>query len=203
MPLATHITTIRSWLNEGDDVYDDPLVTSWTRMAEELLDEELRCKHMIQIDTGNIVSNRVLLPTDWLELDFVRNLATGKPLRYRSRDEFYDDKEDDPNHSAGYYSLSGNYMLVGGQNADGVDVEITYYQTIPRLETTDNWLMTYYSRLYTLATLSVGAAYSFEDDRAPLWESGKSDMVDLINNRHKEIVGRGSKINMPRKKGFG
>lgn len=200
--IGDHCETIRSWLNFGSDTYNDALVTSWTRMAEEILSETLRCKHMVAISDGVVEAQRVLLPSDWLELDFVR-VVGGTPLRFRSRDEFYADPDTLNNKNVGHYTLTGNYLIVGNDVTDGVNVELAYYQTIPALAATPNWLMNHYSRLYISATLSVAAAYSIEDERAMMWQSATKDFIDTINMRDTEAKTSGSLLVMPRRRGFG
>lgn len=174
-------------------------------MAEELLSLSLRCKHMIQIDTGLVTQTRVLLPLDWLELDFVR-LIDGKPLKFRARDTFYNNVLNDPNYNAGYYTLTGNYMIVGGpiDAIEGKNVEISYFQTIPPLGDEINWLMKYYSRLYVSATMSAAKAYNEgEEQQAVMWQTATQGMVDGINTEFLKSKSSGSKINLPRRKGFG
>ena len=198
--IADHCDTIRSWLNF--DSYDNALITSWTRMAEELLSSVLRCKHMIAIDEAYVNSQRVRLPLDWLEIDFARVVGSG-PILFRTRDDFYNNRFSDPNYNEGYYTITGNYLVLGGNVADGKTVEISYYESIPPLGDTPNWLMKYYSRLYVSATLSVAAAYSLEDDRAVTWQAAMQTFVDTINEEHLKSKASGSKIVMPKRKGFG
>lgn len=197
--IEDHCETIRKWLNFD---YDDAVIISWTRMAEELLSTTLRCKHMIAIDTANIIQQRVRLPLDWQSLDFVR-LIDGKPILFRSRDDFYNNRFNDPNYNEGYYTITGNYLIVGGHVEDGKPVEISYYEAIPPLGEDPNWLMRYYSRLYITATLSAGAAYTFEDERAVTWQAAMQTFVDMINEEHAKSKASGSKVVMPKRKGFG
>lgn len=199
--IGDHCTTIRDWLNF--DAYSDALITSWTRMAEEALSAALRCKHMIAVDTAEITQSRVLLPADWLELDFVR-VIDGKPLHFRARDEFYNNAENDPNYNSRHYTITGNYLMVGGDLADGRNIEISYYEAIPPLGDTPNWLMTYYSRLYVSATMAVAKAFAVgEEESAVMWQTATKTFVDDINARDKAAASSGSKLVMPRKKGFG
>jgi hypothetical protein len=174
-------------------------------MGEELLSETLRCKHMIQIDTGLVTQTRVLLPLDWLDLDFVR-IVDGKPLRFRSRDEFYDNVQADPNYNVGRYTITGNFLIVGGpiDAIEGKNVELSYYQTIPPLGDQINWLMKYYSRLYVSATMSVASAYTEGgEQQAMMWQKAVDEFVNAINDTHQKSKSSGSKLNLPRRKGFG
>lgn len=202
--ISDHCDTIRAWLNFGDTEYTDTLITSFTRMAEERLSEDLRCKHMIAIDTALVEQSRIQLPLDWQELDFVRFLDGG-PLKFRSRTEFYTNPANDPNRNYGYYTITGNYLIVGGDIGDGINIEISYYESIPPLDADPNWLMTYYSRIYTSATISVARMYSEgEEEKAMVWDAATQDFVNRVNERHMESRISGSQLNMPRKsKGFG
>lgn len=196
--IQDHCNTIREWLNFE---YSDELITSWTRMAEEDLSERLRCKHMVALDVATITQNRVLLPTDWLELDFVA-FEDGGPLIFVPRHDFY--SQGRPN-CPGRYTITGNYLIVGGDvTGPGQRIELSYYESIPPLGDDPNWLMRYYSRLYVVATLAAASAYSIEDERAVTWQAAVQDMVDTINAGHQKSKTSGSLMIQPRrKKGFG
>lgn len=191
MILSEVITTIRDWVNLGDEVYPDSVVTSWVRMAEEYLSEKLRCKHMVQFDEALLVSDRVALPSDWLQLELVR-FPDGKPLIYSPRGEFYDSDLDNENR----YTIVGNFIMVNPINAvDGSKIEIAYYQAIPPLtEDGPTWLFDYYPRLGIVTVLLQAGLYAIEDARTPMWESQITDMVQTINDRHVESRTRGSKL---------
>lgn len=199
--IGDHCNNIRSWLNFS---YDDPTVTSWTRMFEETVNVNVRCKHMIAIDTGTIVNERVLLPSDWLELDFVR-IVGSKPLRFRGRDEFYTNDNNDPNYNSFRYSISGNYLLVGNtQNGlNSENVEITYFQEIPPLSVNSNWLMNHYPGLYVFGTMVAALAYGVEDERAAGWAQKVSDYFGSINNEWLASKSSGSRLTLKRRQGFG
>lgn len=210
--IGDYCNVIRGWLNLGASIYPDVVVTSWVRMAEEELNEALRCKHMIQIDDGVLVTGRVLLPSDWLELDLVR-LNDGNAMRYEPRDEFYDQslspqpvKFDSSGRqiTTGRYTIIGNYLVISNPDAvNGSNVEIAYYQTIPPLGDTPNWVTTYYSQLYTIATLHVAAMYAIEDERGPMWTTQMDKLVKEINERHMTAKASGSRLVARRMKGFG
>lgn len=191
--------TIRGWLNLGPDVYPNAVVTSWVRMAEEWMSENLRVKHMVQIDWQDVIEGRVLLPSDWQELDTVR-FRGSEPLIYSPRDEFYSSKYGNGNR----YTIVGNYILLG--TADpiaGTEVEISYYQSIPPLEDIPNWVMKYASRLYTLCTLWHASMYAIEDERGEKWKNDTFTFTNDINGKHKESKSSGSILISRKKKGFG
>jgi hypothetical protein len=167
-------------------------------MAEEYLSENLRVKHMLQIDSSPLTSDRTLLPADLQELDSVR-LTGGKPLVYKPRDYFY--AKDYPNTER--YTIIGNYLVLDGVNTtDGTPVEISYYQSIPPLGDDPNWLLQFYSRLYVLCTLWHASMYSIEDDRGDSWGAATKDFVSDMNTRHQVGKAAGSVL-VSRRRSFG
>lgn len=197
--ISDFCSTIRGWLNFE---YGDELITSWVRMAEEQISTTLRCKHMIAIDTANVIEGRVRLPDDWLALDFVR-VVGGKPLHFRTRDDFYNVPPNQPGYNDGYYTITGNYLITLASSTDALSVELSYYESIPPLGNDQNWLMKYYSRLYVSSTLAVAAMYSLDEDRAVTWQTAAQNYIDQINEEHQKSKASGSRVTMPRKKGFG
>jgi hypothetical protein len=193
--------TIRAWLGLGSDVYPDEVVTSWVRMSESFLSGVLRVKEMVQIDTGVIVDERYLLPADWREMIFVR-VIDGWALRYLPKDNFYN--PDFAKDQASCYTMSGNYLMVGGNTPEGTTVEITYYQDVPPLAEDPNWLLMRYPTLFTLHVLSIASMYSIEDDRATNWGSQVVSMIGAANNEHQLTKASGSLLTRRHlKRGFG
>lgn len=192
--IGDHCNTIRAWLNFD---YADSLITSWTRMAEEYVSSILRVKHMIAIDQATLTQSRVFLPLDWLDLDFVR-VVGGRPLRFMERDTFY------RGDNCGHYTITGNYLVVGDDVQDGLNVEISYYEHVPPLGDDPNWLQQYYSRVYVAATLSAACAYSIEDDRALMWQASVDDLAAKLNEGHATSRSSGSRLVSVRgKRSFG
>ena len=191
MLLPEIIQTTRDWLNLGDDVYPDSMVTSMVRFAEEYLSETVRCKHMVQLDYSLLNVDRVLLPSDWLELELVHFPGVA-PLVYSPRDEFYDPRLDNRDR----YTILGNYIVVNPvDKTNGTNVEISYFQSIPPVSNdTGTWLFDHYPRLGILTTLLQAGMYSIEDERTPMWTEQVNNFIDTINMRHRESKSRGSKL---------
>lgn len=184
--------TIRSWTNfEG---YSDELITSWVRMAEESLSEDLRCKHMITAASVPVVSGVFTIPSDWQEMDLLLS-ASGYPLVFKPRDEYFNSTS-----KSGIYTIVGNLGYTG--EPDG-NITIHYYASIPPLAASPNWLLTHYSRLYVSAVLAVAASYSVEDERAVMWQTATETFVDRINQGNMKSRSSGSKLIMPRRGGYG
>jgi hypothetical protein len=199
--LSDQCGIIRKWLDLGDEVYPDEVVTSWIRMAEEQLSKKLRCKDMIQIDTGLLIQQRYLLPSDWRAMDFLR-VIDGKPLRYSPRDDFYNPDRKYIDDQKNCYTIIGNYIIVTAY-PDGRSVEISYYQDIPALNGSATWLVNQYYTLFLVTTLNMAAMYAIEDERQPLW-SGKSDeLISDINSEHASSKASGSRLTSRHRRSFG
>jgi hypothetical protein len=208
--LTDKCTEIRSWLAIGSDVYPDPVITGWIRMAEEYLSTALRVKHMIQFDTNELVEDRVPLPKDWQEIRLLRFLGTGGVGRYQTPDAFYNPEF--PNAPTApfpgrdkRYTILGNYIIVGDVDPSvGLDVELAYYQSIPPLtDAENNWINLYHPIPYTLKILHIASLYAIEDERSAVWDQEVVRMVNGMNAQHKIDMASGSVLVQVRKKSFG
>ena len=211
--MATYLTDkcneIRKWLALGEDVYPNEVVIGWIRMAEEQLSTVLRVKHMVQIDTSNLITDRIPLPLDWQEIRLVR-LPGGGVCRYQTLDAFFNPEFDDPPEPPypGQYSrycILGNYIVVGNVDVTaGTQVELTYYQNIPPLmEDVNNWINYYHPTVYTLKILHMASMYAIEDERGPMWDKEIVRLVNDMNNAHRVDMASGSVLMPVRKKSFG
>ena len=201
---------IRRWLAVGDEIYPNTVVTSWIRMAEEQLSNVLRIKHQIQIDTTELIEDRVPLPKDWQEVRLVRLLKTGGVGRYQTPDAFYNPEfPEDPTlpytSRNKRYTILGNLVIFGDVDKDmGTDVELTYYQDVtPLTEEANNWINRYHPTLYTLKILHVASMYSIEDERSMLWGKEVAQIVGDLNAAHKVDRASGSVLVQTRRKSFG
>lgn len=200
--LSDFCETLRGWLNFGSDEYPDELITSFVRMAETTLSPILRVKHMLQIDTAVVAVNRVLLPSDWEELDLVR-VVGGKTLRYRERDAFYSPDAEDPNYNVGYYTIAGNYLSVADNILNDETIELQYFQNIPPLGQEPNWLLAYYPTLFIMSSLTAAMLYGIEDERAAGWQANVERQVAALNEEYLKSKASGSILKPRRAKGFG
>lgn len=184
--IAEFIEQIKGWINFD---YSDDLVTSWIRMAEERINTELRVREMIKVDRGLFIQDPTApLPEDWLEMDLVRRLDRKEPLRYSDRHDFYTKDTD------GYYTIIGDFIVIGGPFNKGVEVEIYSYRQVPPLGEEATWLYKKHPRLYTAAVLTMAVAYGVEDERAPMWEAEVSTRISQLNAAHRLSRASGSRI---------
>jgi len=208
--LSDKCEEVRKWLALGDDVYPNPVVTGWVRMAEEYLSTVLRVKHMIQFDTCSLTIDRVPLPLDWQEIRMVRwGTPPGGVLRYQTPDEFYNPEFPEAPESPypgrkKRYTILGNYLIVGEVSDSGLNVELAYYQNIPPLtDEADNWINKYHTTIYTLKILHIASMYSIEDERGGLWDKEVVRFVNDMNNAHRIDRASGSTLVPARRKTFG
>jgi len=208
--LTDKCTEIRNWLAIGSAVYPDNVVTGWIRMAEEFLSTSLRVKHMVQIDTSLLVTQRVPLPRDWQEIRLVRILPSGAVLRYQTPDAFFNPEfPEDPDveypGQDNRYTILGNFLVVGETTpTPGLQVELTYYQDIPPLSNdANNWVNIYHSTVYTLKILHIASLYAIEDERGATWNNEVTRSINELNAAHKIDKASGSVLQLVRRKTFG
>ena len=212
--MGTYLTDkckeIRSWLAIGEDVYPDPIVTAWIRMAEEFLSTNLRVKHMIQIDTSVLAVDRVPLPRDWQEIRLARLLPGGNVCRYQTPDAFYNPEfpeSPEPPYpgKTKRYTILGNCIVVGEVTpSPGLQVELVYYQDIPPLTNdNNNWINYYHTTVYTLKILHIASLYAIEDERSLIWDREVTKTINDMNAAHKVDRASGSVLMQTRRKSFG
>lgn len=188
---------VKAWLNFD---YSDALIESWVRLAFERISETLRCAHMVEVVTAEVDQDRVLLPVDWLESDFVR-YVDGYPIYYRTRDDFYNaNMEND-----GYFTIIGRYLIVGGDptDADPKDIELSYFQKLPTTFDDTHFMFTAYYSLTLFSTLSVAAAYAEDNENGPKWIQAVADYIQSANDTYLMGKASGSRLRRPRRHGFG
>lgn len=200
MTLSTWCQTFRDWLNRDDTDYPDTLVTTFIRMAEAAISDQLRCADQILISTAPITVDRVLLPSDWRELDFVR-IVDGTVLEFLDRTAFY---AKSPTAQLRYYSITGNYLLVGGPPTPALqrNVELSYYGSVPPLTDADTWLQTKYPNLFLPSVMVSASAYGVEDERAQGFNAQMQAIIDDINEKHRISKASGSRLRRNTNRGF-
>jgi hypothetical protein len=206
--LSDKCEEVRKWFAIGSDVYPDPVVTGWIRMAEEYLSTALRVKHMIQFDTCRLTIDRAPLPLDWQEIRFARLFPSGPVLRYNTPDAFYNPEFPDAPKSPypgrnKRYTILGNFLVVEDVGS-GLDVELAYYQDIPPLtEELNNWPNRYHPTVYMLKILHIASMYSIEDERSAAWDKEVVRSINDMNRAHQIDKASGSTLIPVRRKTFG
>lgn len=186
------LDAIRDWAIRKD--WTDATVTTFLRTAESQIGRTLRVSHQIGISDGLLATNKVSLPVDWRELDVVR-INDGKPLLYKSRNDFYNE-----GNPCGHYTIVGNTLLVGGtiDEVDGLPVEISYYKSVPKFVESDTWLSTYYYDIYLQKCLAIGALYSQEVEQFTNLSAFVDNLIFQANDEHKVSKVSGSVLRRPR-----
>ena len=83
------------------------------------------------------------------------------------------------------FTIEGSTLKV--RPLDQTALEISYFQKIPALATTDpNWLLTAHPDLYLFGSMVEAEAFGVNDERAPLWKARRDeifDEIDKLNNK--------------------
>ena len=198
---------IAEWANRQD--WSDALVTTFVRMAESKLNQELRVALMIQMDDGIITSRCAQLPDDWLAMDLVRvaneNGADGfLTARYKARDEFFNQRD---THTWMYYTMVGATIFFGGtpDPIDGTEYKIAYYGEVPVFsDTQTSWVYTKHPNLFLSAAMMHAFLHAVgEEQNAANSKQLAEDMIQKLNAAHLGAKASGSRVAMPRHRSFG
>ena len=198
---------IGEWQNRED--WSDNLVTSFIRMGEQKLNQELRVSRMIQSSDGLIAARCAPLPDDWLEFSLVRiandNAPTGfTPIRYKARDEFFNlpDK-----WSCNYYTIEGRQIFFGGtpDSVNGKTFRLSYYGEVPVFsDATSSWVYTKYPNLYLSAAMMYAYMHAVgEEQSAALAKQLAEDEIAKLNDEWRMAKASGSRLTRTRVRSFG
>jgi hypothetical protein len=198
---------IAEWSNRQD--WSQALVTSFVRMAEEKINAELRVSQMMKWADNVITCRCAPLPDDWLAMDLVTvaNDAGADgflPARYKARDEFFNQR--DP-RTWMYYTMVGPTVYFGGtpDPVDGTEFKIAYYGEVPVFsDTQTSWVYTKYPSLYLSAAMMHAYMHAVgEEQNAANSKQLAEDMIQKLNAAHLGSKASGSRVTMPRRRGFG
>jgi len=198
---------IKDWANRED--WSDVLTTSYVRMAEQKLNQDLRIDRMIKASNNTVTDRCAVLPDDWLAMNFVSiansNAPNGwMPIRYKSRDEFF--QLTDCN-AYFYYTISGRTITFGGtpNTIEGVPFQISYYGEVPVFaDDTNSWVYTKFQNLYLFAALMHADLHAVgEENSALALKAQVDDAISKLNAQHLFSKSSGSRITRTRTRSFG
>lgn len=207
--LSDFVDVLKGWVNRSD--VTDAVVTSWIRMGEERINNELMYKDMLSRERAVFADNSSPLPLDWKKIEYVKYVRDpsssdmmvrrGRSFSFVSKDEYWRRNDGGGPYSASpCYTIIGNDIFVTGDiGGDGVEVEIGVYRKIPPLGDTANWLYNNHIALYTFASLAASAPYLIEDERMALWETKAQSLIMQMNEVHLSDKTGGSPMKMKRK----
>jgi hypothetical protein len=198
---------IAEWQNRED--WSDNLVTSFVRMAEQKLNQELRVGRMIETQEALINGRCIALPDDWLEMSLVQIANTGVPgglypIHYRPRDEFF--KLPDK-WSNGFYTIEGREAFFGGppDAVNGQTVRISYYGEVPVFsDTNPSWIYTKYPSLYLSAAMMHAYMHAVgEEQSAAMAKQLVEDGIAKLNAEWAYAKASGSRLTRTMRRSFG
>lgn len=209
--LTDFITTLKGWVNRED--LSDAVVTSWIRMGEERINDELLYKDMLKRQRAVFTDNCTPLPVDWIKVQYVKyvrtasdnpNLARGRSFGFVSADDYWERVRTSPPsyRSEPVYTIIGNDLFITGDvGVAGVEVEVGVYRKVPPL-VDSNWLYEQFPALYTFASLAASAPFLMEDERMATWESKATQLIQLMNEKSRDSQTGASPMRI-RRRSFG
>jgi hypothetical protein len=89
--LTNFVATLRGWVNiQNKARLPDAVITSWVRMAEERINEELRVAEMVTVSQGTFTANGEALPDDFLELNYIKSVGDAfLSYKYCTPEEYF------------------------------------------------------------------------------------------------------------------
>lgn len=195
---TTFQDNIRDWVGRKD--FSDALVTSFIRMAETSLTQSLRVREMVVTADALLVDNKVALPYDWVEAEFVR-FTNGKPCYFLTNSDFYDGTP----KGADKYTILGSEIEFGKQidPSVGLSVTMSYYQQIPSFTDVSTWLHAKYYNIFLQSCNAAAALYSQEIERAATLNEFVGTLAEAANATYRRGKVSGSVLKVSGGKAIG
>jgi len=173
-------TALTSWADDRSDVAG--VIPECVRLAESHLNLVLRCREMVTSSDLTTSSGTVTLPTDFLGVvSAIEKSTPRRNIQYFSRESLEATFDTTTSGLSCGYTIYGETMQVAPQPSN--DIELTYYQEIPSLETNStNWLMTKYPAIYLEASQVEVYRYLKMDEDAQITSMRLGDMLSAIMN---------------------
>lgn len=167
-------TAMADWLNRSDMTTVIPDLIS---LFEAEVERKLRVRQMLirAVTDPEADEPRENLPGDYLELktiQFNSNPICVPEYRTPAWLRAWRRSHSDDGGTPQFYSIEGSELLFDVTPSD-VELEILYYQKIPRLSgsQTTNWLLDEAPDLYLFGSLKYAAPYLKDDERIAMWDA--------------------------------
>lgn len=183
---------VTNWLYGRSDLA--PRIPEFIQLAEAKFNRELKVRQMEQRASApvNLASDEpefLSLPGDFQAMRRVRLLgASGgvKPRLKFATGAQLDDLREKHNDTAGqpiWFAIVGDEMEMLPTPNAAYSVEMVYRKRLAPLTggNPSNWLLAESPDLYLYGTLLESAAYLHEDERIPLWESARKQIIADMN----------------------
>lgn len=196
--LSDFTVSVRQWINiKNTNRLPDSQIIEWIRMAEERINNELRCRDMVSIERSTFFYPNSILPPRFLQLEYIKPQG-GYPYKFVNQDE-YNDKAANPTwYCDKYYTIIGSEVFIfpAPDPDNGLAMEVAVLMPVPPLadDSVDvngntiagtNWLNDNYPMLYKFAALSYSSPFLVEDDRYITWQAEATRMIGLMNQQYK------------------
>jgi hypothetical protein len=212
--LTDFIVTVKSWVDDLNP--PDTLVTSWVRLAEQRMNDELRVDEMIVRGYATFDDDCAELPPDWLKTVYVRPQG-GRPFRFISNIAYFDGVDDAPplvqqdpasapTYPAarqGFYTNVGRTIFVWPpiDPAALTKFEVGYYARVTPLDVTTP-VFERFPGIYLNCTLAAGQPYLIEDERLQTFAALATAQIKTANDQAIAARFSGSPIT-PKIRSFG
>ena len=173
-------TAITAWVDARTDV--STVEADLVALAEGHFNLELRCRQMLAQTDLTPTSGAVTLPSDFVGV--ARVIEKASPRRVL---DFTPLVTAESQYDTTATGRSNGYTIIGSTlqtiPSTSNDIELTYYQSIPSLETnTTNWLMTKYPNLYLEACQMEAYRYLKMDQDLQISEAKVGSGIMRLNS---------------------
>jgi hypothetical protein len=181
-------TSVAAWLARDDLTAQlDDMVT----LFEACANRKLRVRQMQATTTLVPTNGAVSLPADFLSYVRVTDIATARntDLDYLNPSEFQREWPTIPSGQPRSFTIEASTLTIAPTSS--TNLQFVYYQKVPALSGTANWLYASHPDLYLWGTLTEGEAFNRNPDfpNGPVIWKGRRDEVfgeiDMLDRKNR------------------
>lgn len=176
------VTSVANWLNRTD--LSTTEIPEAIALAERRFQRLVFCPEREVNTTLTATAATVALPSDfWGMKSVYADLATKIVLQQVTREQLDALFPSTTTGNVSYFAIEGENMLLGPTPSDSTDLIMTYYQTIPALNSSDttNWLLTDHPDLYMWGALAELHVLLRDTEGMQIFEAKMRNVLDDVN----------------------
>jgi hypothetical protein len=187
---------VADWLNRQDLVN---VIPTFIRLLEAQVERTLRVREMVVRATASLTEEFTVLPQDFLSLEHaILNAQKPVTLEWVPMSQIDILQSEVSPGVPKHFTIIGDELEVSPLPDQEYEIEVVYYQSIPKLTTTNqvNWLLTRHPDVYLYGTLMQAAPYLKNDERVGLWSAALTSILDDIRVADERATKGGAPLKM-------
>ena len=174
---------IESWMLASSEITASADLV--VRLSQPYINLKLRAREMLTVADITVNGSRIALPNGYLAYRRVVVIYGDRriPLKFVSLDKSDEMYPFAVGGTPRHFTVIGNYIQVFPVQADGTQVELTYYTRLEQFQSDDasDWLLASYPNIYLAAGQMYAAEFIKENEEAQKQAAICDVLISMVN----------------------